>query len=67
MSKPLDVSMPPDLDLDQGYSLRVTALDPNTGSLVTGVKVGQVVLTVVNVQAGPIEAGSFRLLAGPSA
>jgi hypothetical protein len=40
MSAPLVASMPQELDLDSGYTLRVTALDAATGAVVAGVNVG---------------------------
>lgn len=67
MSAPSDASMPQNLDLGQGYSLRVTALDATTGNLVAGVKVGQVVITATNVQGGDIQSGPFLLVPGPGA
>lgn len=67
MSKAVDLAMPQDLDLGQGYSLRVTALDPTTGALVAGVKVGQVVITATNVAGGDIQSGPFLLVPGPAA
>lgn len=70
MSAPVDVSMPANLDLGQGYSLRITALDPSTGNLVGGVKVGQVVITATNIVGGDLTSGGFfpfALISGPGA
>lgn len=67
MSQPLEASLPQNLDLGQGYTLRVTALDATTGNLVAGVKVGQVVITATNVLGGNIESGPFLLVPGPGA
>jgi hypothetical protein len=58
--------MPPDLDLTQGYSLRVTALD-TSGNLVAGVNVGKTVITVNNLLGGNLSSGPFLLVAGPGA
>lgn len=46
MSKPLLVPLPADLELDDTYVIRVTALDPTTGDVVSGVNVADVTLIV---------------------
>lgn len=65
MSQPLEASMPQNLDLGQGYTLRVTALNPSTGALVAGVKVGQMVITCDNIAGGNLAFGPFLLVPGP--
>lgn len=72
MPAPTDVPMPGALDLQEGYTIRVTAVDPSTGAVVAGVTVGQVVLTVddgttTGVGPPPGELGSWQLVPGPSA
>ena len=42
MSAPLVAGLPPDLDLDGGYTLRFDAVDPATGATVSGVTVSAV-------------------------
>jgi hypothetical protein len=41
--------MPADLDLDGGYILRVTALDPATGDTVSGVNVSNLEILAVDL------------------
>lgn len=62
--------MPSGLDLGSGYTLRLTVLDPTTGSLVTGVKVGTVVITTEALTAGDggdLATGQWFLVPGPNA
>ena len=64
------VGMPQDLDIESGYTLRVTALD-STGAVVAGAKVGTVVFTanavnVVTDSSGQIY-GQWFLVPGPNA
>ena len=70
MSAPLELPLPAGLDLDESYIVRVTALDPITGAVVSGVNVGTVVLIVDNVAGGSLTSGTFgpfMLVPGPSA
>lgn len=71
MAIPLDIRMPPDLDLQDGYTLRVTALDPTTGALVSGVSIQTVVLTAsqgsTNVGSGGGGPGEWLIVPGPGA
>lgn len=46
MPQPLIASLPIDLVLASGYTLRVTALDPTTGATVTGVRATDVAFQV---------------------
>lgn len=55
-AQPLIADMPQDLDLGGGFILRVTAVDPSTGALISGVKVSNLVLTV-NPIAGAVQTG----------
>lgn len=62
--------MPYDLDLTAGYTLRVTAIDPNSGSLVSGVVVDQTVITAdaTTVQdPSELAGGDWFLVPGPGA
>lgn len=63
-------SIPPDLDLDEKYTLRFTALDPSTGAAVAGVVVSNVQITADNLSAladQGLESGPFMLVPGPGA
>jgi hypothetical protein len=70
MAAPLDVSMPNLITLDQGFSVRITALSPVDGSVVAGAKVGIVVITAENLSGGALDSGSFgpfMFVPGPGA
>lgn len=70
MARPLTLALPVDLDLDETYQIRVTALDPTTGNTVAGVNVADVTLIVDNMGGGPLASGSFgpfMLVPGPNA
>lgn len=67
-AQPLLAPLPADLDLDVGYVIRITALDPATGAQVAGVKVSNVVIMAVNLSgASPTElaTGDWVLVPGP--
>ena len=66
----LEGSLPPDLDIGDGYTLRVAAHSPVTGQPMAGVTIGTVVFTVDYV--GPsspedLSSGPFMLVPGPGA
>jgi hypothetical protein len=65
MAQPLIVSLPPGLDLGGGCQIRVTALDPTTGNVVSGVKVSNVTLQVDLLRGGDLAYGPFVLVTGP--
>jgi hypothetical protein len=71
MAVPIDASLPPDLDLGPGWTLRVTALSTTDGSVVSGVKVSNFGVIVSDrggsVDIGPLETGPFMLVPGPDA
>lgn len=70
MAAPLELPFTPDLELDDTYQIRVTALDATTGNVVAGVKVGSVTLIVDNLAGGDLTSGTFgpfMLVPGPSA
>lgn len=70
MAKALEASMPRDLDLVGTYTIRFTAIDPNSGAAVAGVNVKSMVLTVAP-QAGTdptdLAYGPYLLVPGPGA
>ena len=68
MAQKLDVSMPQDLDLTAGWTLRVTALD-SSGALVSGTKVSDMAI-IADAPLGADESlavGPFMLVPGPNA
>jgi hypothetical protein len=70
MAAAYDAPLPPDLDLEGSYTIRVTAIDPTTGALVTGVTVADLVMmvnTVGSTQPGDLAVGPFMLVPGPGA
>jgi hypothetical protein len=67
MSQPLTVALPPQFNLDEQFTVRVTALDPTTGNTVSGVNVGAVTLVVNQLTTGSLESGTFMLIPGPGA
>jgi hypothetical protein len=65
-----DAPLPPDLDLANGWTLRVTALDPVTGAVIPGVNVSNFAAEVVDVNesgSGLVDGGEFLLVPGPGA
>ena len=62
MAKLLTAGMPPLLDLDGGWTIRVTAVDATTGATVTGVKVSNVMIMALAVGAGTLSSGDFAPL-----
>ena len=70
MSAPLELPLPKDLDLDDTYQIRVTAISATTGAVVAGVKVSTVTLIVDNLAGGALASGTFgpfMLVPGPGA
>lgn len=66
----LDVPMPADLDLGDGWTLRVTALNPVTGAVVPGVTVSSFAMEVelgAGTSAVDLETGDYKLVPGPGA
>jgi len=70
MAQVVDVSMPPDLDVESGYTIRVTAVD-SSGALVSNITVGTVVLTADAVAVQTTDGGNIYgdwfLVPGPGA
>lgn len=72
MAQEINIPMPPDLDVGATYKLRVTAVDPTSGALVSGVNINAVTFTVDAVAFNPsdlsqLATGDWSLLPGPSA
>jgi hypothetical protein len=67
VAKPLIVPLPPNLHLWGGCTVRVTAVDPDTGAGVAGVQVSNVTLEVDQTAGGPddLAFGPFMLVHGP--
>ena len=69
MPQPLIADLPQLLDLDSGYTLRITALDAATGNQVAGVQVSKVIIMAANLgdpgTAGDLEHGDWVLVPGP--
>lgn len=66
MPLPIIAGLPPDLALPSGYVIRLTALDPSTGSVVSGVRVGDVSFYVRDLTGG-IDNGAPMPLLVPTA
>jgi hypothetical protein len=68
MAAAYDAPLPADLDLEGSYTIRVTAIDPTTGALVSGVTVANLVM-MVNTLGGTtpdqLAVGQFQLVPGP--
>jgi len=69
VGQPVDVSMPPDMAVPGGYTIRFTAIDPSTGETVAGV-----VISNASIQAGidlgvasTLDSGPFMFVPGPGA
>lgn len=70
MAAPVAAGMPADLDLGDGWTIRLTALDPATGATISTVKVLNLRLGVFNVGGtsdGQLAVGDFQLVPGPGA
>lgn len=70
MAKPLSIALPPDHILTGDYIVRVTAIDPNTGAVVSGVDVSNVTIQVEDIAGlggAALESGPFLLVSGPGA
>ena len=65
MAQPLTVALPPNLELWDGCILRFKAVDPTTGSNVTGVKISDIGIEVESTDADKLAYGPFILVTGP--
>ena len=72
MAAPIIVPLSPYLTVSGNYTIRFTALDPNTGAVVTGVKVSLGAITGTDLASG-LDSGfdvapqSVQLIAGSAA
>ena len=66
---PLIAGLPPDLDLDGGYTIRFDAVDPTSGATDTGVIVSEATIFAANLAGSTagLEVGPFMLVPGPGA
>ena len=67
MAKPLTITLPPRLELWDGCKVRVTALNPTTGAVVTALQISNVTLEVdvIEGNAEDLAVGPFMLVTGP--
>lgn len=67
MATKLDVSMPQDLDLTAGWSIRVTAVD-SSGAVVSGVNVSnmRIVADAPLGNTSALAVGPFQIVPGPN-
>lgn len=69
MAQKIDVSMPQDLDLTAGWTIRVTAVD-SSGNLVPNVNVSNMAIVAdapLGADQGSLSVGPFMLVPGPGA
>lgn len=59
MAKPLAIALPPQHVLTGGYQIVVTALDPDTGAVVSGVTVSNVTMQVESFNDTGLASGAF--------
>jgi len=57
MAQKLVASLPPDLDLPANWIVRLTALDPTTGALVSGVNVSNVAIIADSLTPATTDTG----------
>lgn len=70
MAENLAAAMPAELDIGDGWTLRLTAHDPTTGAVVSGVTVTDLRLGVINVGGtsdGQLAVGPYMLVPGTEA
>ena len=70
MALPLVVTLPPNIHLSGGCVVRVAALDPTSGAVVTGVNISDVSLQVDEITGGAadeLQLGQWLLVPGPGA
>lgn len=68
MAQPLIAPLPQELDLDSGYVIRITALDPSSGAVVAGVQVSSVIIMARNLSGSTpadLAVGEWVLVPGP--
>lgn len=62
MPAPYDIALPPNIALWDSCVIRVTAIDPTTGDVVSGVNVSDVNIEVTQTSGPPIEIGNPLLI-----
>lgn len=67
MPQPLTVPLPPDINLWGDCILRVAAIDPTDGSIVSGVTVKDVSIECVQLRGKSLDSGPYMLVPGPGA
>ena len=72
MAKAYETSMPANLDLGAGFTVRLTAVDPTTGNVINGITVSDFVAMVADLTgSGGVTSvepgGPFLLVPGPGA
>jgi hypothetical protein len=67
MPKPLTVPLPPNITLWGDCRLRVVALDPADGSIVSGVTITSFTIECVQLRGKRIDSGPYMLVPGPGA
>lgn len=65
MAQPLIVTLPPNLDLWPGCVIRVTAVSPTTGLVVSGVRVSNISFEGVSDNPQALDYGPWALVTGP--
>jgi hypothetical protein len=67
VAKPFAIALPPDHILSGAYTVRLTALDPATGAVVSGVNVSNVTMQVEQLAGGNLASGPFKFVPGAGA
>ena len=70
MPIPYSASMPDDIDCGGSYTIRVTAVDPTTGNVISAVTVSTLVMVAEPLGATTptdLAFGPFQLVPGPGA
>lgn len=65
-----NAAMPEGIELTGGYTIRVTALNPTTGAVVSGVTVSNLAMMIDDLTGGAgggLDYGPFLLVPGPGA
>jgi hypothetical protein len=68
VAKPYSAPMPDEVELGGSYTIRITAVDPSTGNVISAITISNLVM-MVNTGAGtsPVDLGfgPFLLVPGP--
>jgi hypothetical protein len=70
VAKPFSIALPPDHILTGSYTVRLTALAPTTGAVVSGVNVQNVTIQVEDLGdtgGAGLASGPFMFVPGPGA